>query len=77
MKDSVAKRSGWLRALCSRLRADEGGQDLIEYVLLGSVIAIASVLAFQLLATSMNTSYESWDDAQQSIWEVPDPVPAP
>ena len=60
-----------------RLLADEGGVDLIEYMLLATFLAIAGVLGIQLLGTAMNTSYQSWDSATQGAWEVPDPVPAP
>ncbi len=60
-----------------RLLADEGGVDLIEYMLLATFLAIAGMLGIQILGTAMNNSYESWDSATQGAWEVADPVPAP
>jgi Flp pilus assembly pilin Flp len=64
-----------MNAELQRWVSDEGGQDLIEYLLLGSFLAIASWVGLQLLETAINTTYQSWDKASQEIWEVPDPVP--
>ena len=64
-------------AMRNRLRnwlADEGGQDLIEYMLLTSFIAIVGWLGIQVLGNAMNTTYRSWDSTTQEVWEVPDPV---
>ena len=58
-----------------RLLADESGQDLIEYMLLTSFIAIAGYLGIQVLGSAMNTTYRSWDTATQDAWETPNPVP--
>jgi Flp pilus assembly pilin Flp len=69
----LLRRTTLLRRWCS----DENGQDLIEYMLLGSVIAIAGWLGMQAIGTNMNTTYRSWDTATQDIWEVPDPVATP
>ena len=66
-----------MRSEIRRLLADEGGVDLIEYMLLATFLAIAGMLGIQILGTAMNNSYESWDNATQGAWEVPDPVPTP
>jgi Flp pilus assembly pilin Flp len=58
----------------SRLLADESGQDLIEYMLLTSFIAIAGYLGIQVLGSEMNTTYRSWDWETQVIWQTPEPV---
>lgn len=61
----------------SRLRrwfVDESGQDLIEYMLLGSFVAIAGWLGIQVLGNAMNTTYRSWDSTTQEVWEVQEPV---
>ena len=61
----------------SRLRrwfGDERGQDLIEYMLLGSFVAIAGWLGIQVLGNAMITTYRTWDSTTQEVWEVPDPV---
>ena len=60
-----------------RLLADEGGVDLIEYMLLATFLAIVGMLGMQVLGTAMNNSYESWDSATQGAWEVADPIPTP
>ncbi len=35
--------------------ADDSGQDLIEYALLGAIIGIVSIVAWSLLATTVGT----------------------
>ena len=51
----------------SRLVRDDQGQDLIEYVLLGSFIAIAALVGVTALGTNLNSWYSavsSWAAAQ-------------
>ena len=55
--------------------ADERGVDLIEYMLLGTFIAIAGALGIQALEVAMNSSYLTWDASQQGIWEPSPPTP--
>jgi Flp pilus assembly pilin Flp len=64
---SIRKRLG---AWC----ADDRGQDLIEYALLASVVALVGFLGMQAIAAAMGTVYVGWDAAVQDAWEVPDPV---
>jgi Flp pilus assembly pilin Flp len=40
-----------------RLVADESGQDIVEYALLGAVIGIASILIWQQLAATVGEVY--------------------
>jgi Flp pilus assembly pilin Flp len=40
-----------------RLVADESGQDIVEYALLGAVIGIASILIWQQLAAAIGEIY--------------------
>ena len=40
-----------------RLIADESGQDIVEYALLGAVIGIASILIWQQLAATVGQVY--------------------
>jgi len=61
-----------LRPLIKLLR-DERGQDLIEYVLLGSFIALVGAVGFNAISTALNGSYTSWDSTNRSLWEVPAP----
>jgi Flp pilus assembly pilin Flp len=69
--------SGSMVPQLRRLISDQRGQDLIEYMLLASFIAIVGVLGAQAIGIEINTSYRSWDSATQNIWEVPDPLPTP
>jgi pilus assembly protein Flp/PilA len=43
----------------SRLVRDDEGQDLIEYVLIGSFVSIAALTAATALGTNLNTWYSS------------------
>jgi Flp pilus assembly pilin Flp len=63
--------------LLQRLYADASGDDLIEYALLCGFIALASVGAFQLFSSQMNTAYQSWDDAQQDRWDLNQDISPP
>ena len=51
-----------------RLLTDDRGQDLVEYVLLGSTVALAGLAAMQAFPGIINAVYASWDNAQQSLW---------
>ena len=44
---------------------DESGQDVIEYALLGAIIGIASVLTWQLVATTVHDVYTAADSEVQ------------
>ena len=63
--------------VASRWRTNDAGADLIEYMLLASVVALAGWLGIQAIGVNMNSSYRSWDSATQNIWEPQDPVGAP
>ncbi|HEV8396594.1 MAG TPA: hypothetical protein VGQ37_20070 [Vicinamibacterales bacterium] len=58
-----------------RLLTEDSGQDLIEYALLCSFMGFAAAAGVGLLGAAMNTSYVSWDTANQSdtLVEMPDP----
>ena len=79
----MLKRTGRLAAdllapLLSRLghqlRKDDEGQDLIEYALLTSIIAIAGILVFPTIQSKMADAYQNWNDNAQAIWEPPPPL---
>jgi len=54
---------------------DDDGQDVVEYALLCSFVALAGVLGFRLLGTNMNTIFSGWDTAVWNQWIPSDPVP--
>jgi Flp pilus assembly pilin Flp len=64
-----------LKRLISRVVLQDEGQDLIEYALLTAVIGLAGAAAFNLIAAAMNTTYGSWEDGINSLWEPEPPSP--
>jgi Flp pilus assembly pilin Flp len=62
-----------MTSFLNRLLTDDEGQDLVEYVLLTSVVALATLAAINLFDDVMRLTYESWDGATQAIWEPQDP----
>ena len=63
-------------ALAARFRADDSGQDLIEYGLLTAIIGIAGLLALSTISTKMGTAYTGWNTAAQIAWQPCPPQPA-
>ena len=57
----------WSGATVRELLADESGQDIVEYGLLAFVIGIASVLTWQLLATTVGQVYSAADADVQDV----------
>jgi len=55
---------------------DDAGQDLIEYALLVSFIALAGVAGYLAISGVMASSYTGGNTAVQDLWEVP-PPPTP
>jgi pilus assembly protein Flp/PilA len=48
-----------MKTLIARFLHEDQGQDLIEYVLLGSLIAIVVVVGAGTLGTNLNTWYNN------------------
>ena len=68
--------TNWYRRVASllkRLYRDDSGQDLIEYVLLTGIIAIAGILVFPTIRSSMAAAYQSWNTGAQALWDPPPP----
>ena len=59
----------------TRFVADEDGNDLVEYILLATLIGTAGAIALQALPGIMNVVYGNWDAGAQSLWEPDDPTP--
>jgi pilus assembly protein Flp/PilA len=51
-----------MKALVLRLVRNDEGQDLIEYVLIGTLVSIAVVLGATALGTNLNTWYNNMAD---------------
>jgi pilus assembly protein Flp/PilA len=48
-----------MKALVIRLVRNDEGQDLIEYVLIGTLVSIAVVAGATALGTNLNTWYQN------------------
>jgi Flp pilus assembly pilin Flp len=56
---------------------DDHGQDLIEYGLLGALIAILGIVAWANVGSAIFTTYGSWDTNVQNVSATtPDPIGA-
>jgi pilus assembly protein Flp/PilA len=59
-----------MKALVLRLVRNDEGQDLIEYVLIGTLVSIAVVLGATALGTNLNTWYNnmaSWVSQHSTV----------
>ena len=63
-----------MKNLLKRLWRDEGGENLVEYVLLAVFLGLACWGGFLVIQGSIASSYGDWDTGQQDLWEPPDPV---
>ena len=64
---------GWFR----RFLADEGGQDLVEYALLATIIGIAGYLVLPAIGPKMGNAFSNWGTQVWNAWTPADPVPVP
>jgi len=66
-----------LKQLITRFRSDECGQDLLEYALLASIIAIAGVLVLPALGDRLGSVFTARETPVYDLW-VPDcPIATP
>jgi Flp pilus assembly pilin Flp len=56
-----------------RLVADEGGQDLVEYVLLTAFFGLCALAAWEGIRDALGVTYNEATTGVQSIWEPPPP----
>lgn len=62
------------RATWRAMAADESGQDIIEYGLLGALIGIVSILIWQALVGTVSNVYSAADTGVQNASAcTPDP----
>lgn len=57
-----------MKSVMIRFIHDDQGQDLIEYVLIGSVVSIGALAGAQAMGTALNAWYERvalWVNGQQ------------
>ena len=53
--------------------SDDGGQDLVEYALLGAFIGVVSVIVWQNIATAIGLRYTEYNTNVNSLWASPEP----
>ena len=58
-----------------RFLREETGQDLIEYGLLASIVAIAGSLLFPGIVTKMQQNFAQWGVNANGAWVPNDPIP--
>ena len=56
-----------------RFIVEDDAQDLMEYVLLCSFIALVGILVWQNVVTLLGLNYTSFNSGTQGLWENPDP----
>jgi Flp pilus assembly pilin Flp len=57
-----------MKALVTRFLSDEQGQDLIEYVLLGTLIALAAIGGVQALGGAVSLKYNNLSTDVANAW---------
>jgi Flp pilus assembly pilin Flp len=62
-----------MKLVLNRWFADRRGQNIVEYALLCTAIALAGLLVLNNMDDIINAVYTSWDAGTQAIWEPEDP----
>jgi Flp pilus assembly pilin Flp len=64
-----------MKTILQRFACDDGGQDLIEYALLGALIGIGGIVAWTNVGTAVLSTYSGWDTNVQGLSAtMPDPA---
>jgi Flp pilus assembly pilin Flp len=64
-----------MKTILQRFACDDGGQDLIEYALLGALIGIGGIVAWTNIGSAIWTTYGGWDANVQGLSAtMPDPA---
>ena len=64
-----------MKTILRRFACDDGGQDLIEYALLGALIGISGIVAWTNVGTAILGTYSGWDTSVQGLSAtMPDPA---
>jgi Flp pilus assembly pilin Flp len=57
-----------------QLAKDDRGADLVEYGLIGAVIAIAGILMFPTIFSKLDAAFETWGTNVYDAWEPEAPI---
>lgn len=71
---SAASHRPTLRTLLTQFLCDQDGQDVIEYGLLSSLIAVMGILIWNNIGVGIANAYGSWDQNVQDLWVPEDPI---
>ncbi len=65
-----------MTTMLRRFIFDDGGQDLIEYALLGALVGIVGIAAWTNVGSAIFTTYGGWDTNVQTLsgTQMPDPI---
>jgi Flp pilus assembly pilin Flp len=63
-----------MRQIFRRLLTEQTGQDLVEYGLLASIIAIAGVALFPSIQERIGEVFTEWGTAVYNVWIPNDPA---
>jgi Flp pilus assembly pilin Flp len=64
-----------MMTICRRLIFDDHGQDLIEYALLGGLIAVGTIVAWTNVQAAVGVTYNALDTHVQTLSATtPDPI---
>ena len=70
---SPGRQVALVMTVVRRFIVDDDAQDLMEYVLLCSFIALVGILVWQNVVTLLGLNYTSFNSGTQGLWENPDP----
>ena len=59
----------------SRLWKDDQGADLVEYGLIGGMIATAGVVMFPVIFDKLADAFDDWGNDVYEEWEPDNPIP--
>lgn len=62
-----------MRTLIARFLADDSGQDLVEYVLLGAFIGVVAVIVWANISTLIGVRYTEYNTNVNDLWASPEP----
>jgi Flp pilus assembly pilin Flp len=62
-----------VRTLTARFLADDSGQDLVEYVLLGAFIGVVAVIVWANISTLIGLRYAEYNTNVNDLWASPEP----
>ena len=65
--------TGQVRRSITSFIQDEGGQDLVEYALLGAFVALATMAGLKAIEDTIGSAFVIWDTDEQNLWTPPEP----